>query len=375
MLDPASLRPHYSAFLSRDRVLLTGHSHQAWPDVARAGVLESFDLAAAHVDDKWGAAAEAADAVRDAVVEQIGGRREEIALAQSSHELVTRFLSGLPLRARPRIVTTSGEFHSASRQLRRLAEEGVELVVVPIAPVGTLAERVAKEVDARTAAVVISTVLFQTSAVVPNLAAVAEATEQVGAELLLDAYHHFGALPWAPVSPRAYVSGGGYKYAQWGEGCCFLRVPSDCSLRPIYTGWFSDFQNLDGAQAAISYGATHADRFAGSTYDPTSHFRARRVIAFFRDHGMTIDALRELSLAQTTRLRDGLSEQFEVLTPAASGGFLAVRCPGAKEVTQALRARGVYVDSRGDILRLGPAPYVTSDELDRAVAELCSRRR
>ena len=373
MLDPASLRPHYSAFLKKDRVLLTGHSHQAWPDVAREGVLESFDLAAMHVDDKWGAAGDAADAVRDAVVAQVGGRREDIALAQSSHELVTRFLSALDLKTRPRIVTTSGEFHSASRQLRRLSEEGVELVIVPSDPVSTLAERVASEIDAKTAAVVVSTVLFQTSAVVPHLGAVAVAAERHGAEVLLDAYHHFGALPWTAVSPRAFVSGGGYKYAQWGEGCCFLRVPSDCTLRPVYTGWFSDFQNLDGAQDAIRYGATQADRFAGSTYDPTSHFRARRVIAFFREQGMTIDALRELSLRQTSRLREGVSGLLDILTPEHGGGFLAVRCPRAKEVTRALRASGVFVDSRGDILRLGPAPYVTDAELERALGELRER--
>ncbi|MEM7609394.1 MAG: kynureninase, partial [Myxococcota bacterium] len=52
-LDPQSLRPFYGRFLDADRILLTGHSHQAWPDVAREGVLQAFDDAAAHVDDKW----------------------------------------------------------------------------------------------------------------------------------------------------------------------------------------------------------------------------------------------------------------------------------------------------------------------------------
>ena len=53
-IDPHSLRPHYRAFLREGRVLLTGHSHQAWPDVAREGMLAAFDAAAEHVDDKWG---------------------------------------------------------------------------------------------------------------------------------------------------------------------------------------------------------------------------------------------------------------------------------------------------------------------------------
>ena len=33
-----------------------------------------------------------------------------------------------------------------------------------------------------------------------------------------------------------------------------------------------------------------------------------------------------------------------------------------------LRERGVFVDARGRLLRFGPAPYVTDDEIERALA-------
>jgi kynureninase len=92
MITADSLRPHYRAFLRPDRVLLTGHSHQAWPDVARAAQLEAFDDAAAHVDHKWGKAFEAADDVRRAVATRIGCEPSEVALGASTHELVSRFL-------------------------------------------------------------------------------------------------------------------------------------------------------------------------------------------------------------------------------------------------------------------------------------------
>ena len=42
-----SLAEHYARFRVGERLLLTGHSHQAWPDVAREGVLEAYDDAAA----------------------------------------------------------------------------------------------------------------------------------------------------------------------------------------------------------------------------------------------------------------------------------------------------------------------------------------
>lgn len=376
-IDPRALRAHYRAFLTGGRILLTGHSHQAWPDVAREGQLRAWDDAAELADDKWERAFEAAESVRRAVATRIGARPDEIALGASTHELVARFLSALDLRARPRIVTTTGEFHSMHRQLVRLAEAGAVIEAVPWAPVDTLAERLAAAIGDDTAALMASSVLFETAAIVPGLRVAIEAAQRRGAAVLIDAYHAFGVLPFtvAELGPDPiFVTAGGYKYAQWGEGNCFLRVPPACELRPIYTGWFSDFASLaaprDGGR--IGYGARGADRFAGSTYDPTSHYRARAVIEFFDAQGLDVARLRALSLGQTGRILEGL-DGLDVRTPreaAARAGFVAVRVSGAGEVVRALRARGVTADARGDVLRLGPAPYVTDDEIDAALAHV-----
>src|SRR5207245_8707834 len=51
-----------------------------------------------------------------------------------THELVVRWLSALPLGRRPRLVTTTGEFHTIRRQLQRLGEEGIAVVTVPALP-------------------------------------------------------------------------------------------------------------------------------------------------------------------------------------------------------------------------------------------------
>ena len=58
------------------------------------------------------------------------------------------------------------------------------------------------------------------------------------------------------------------------------------------------------------------------------------------------------------------------------GGFLAIRAPSAQDIARGLRERGVHVDSRGDILRMGPAPYLRDDQLRdaiRAVREILNR--
>lgn len=377
-IDAAALRAHYRAFLRDDRILLTGHSHQAWPDVARAGVLAAFDDASAHVDDKWGRAMAMADRVRAAVGEQLGCPADQIALGQNTHEMVARFLSALDLRRRPHVVTTAGEFHSMRRQLTRLAEAGLEVTAVPVQPIATLAGRLAQAIRPDTAALMASTVLFQSGSIVPGLAEAVSAAHAHGAEVLLDAYHAYNALPQrlSDLGPDPiFVCGGGYKYAQWGEGNCWLRVPAGAQHRPIYTGWFSDFAGLAKPQTdLIGYGRTGADRFAGSTYDPTSQYRAAAVIDFFAERGLSIERLRAHSIAQTRRLVELLAtpggvlgdQPLELAGPRdahARGAFVALRHAQASALVAELRSRGVFADARGEVLRLGPAPYTTDTEL------------
>jgi len=354
------------------------------------------------VDDKWSAAFAVADEVRAGFARLLDDPTGQIVLAQSTHELVARFLSALPLRERPRLVTTDAEFFTIRRLLDRIAEEGIEVVRVAADGVGArseeeaTAERLVRAVDDRTAAVLVSSVLFRDARIVGGLDRVARAAERVGAVLLVDAYHSLGALPFSVPGQHleeAYVVGGGYKYLQLGEGNCFLRIPPDCTLRPVLTGWFAEFGALAGTEggrdcpsgreaAPVPYAEGHA-RFAGSTYDPVSHYRARAVMRFFRERELTPERLRRISLEQLRRLAagfDALGLDPSVLNRDRSlplekrGGFLVLEVPGhrlaASELCRALRERGVWTDHRDSLVRLGPAPYVVDSQLDDSVAAI-----
>ena len=450
----AHLTAHYSRFRVSERVLLTGHSHQAWPDVALEAQQQAWLDAAEMVDDKWGRAFEVADEVRAGYRRLLDDPDGHIALGQNTHELLVRFLSALPLRERPRLVTTDGEFHTIRRQLDRLEEEGIEVVRVGVdfvrspnkvdgqgragrarstrAGGDSMAERVIGAVDDRTAAVLVSSVMFRDARIVEGLDDIAAACARVGAELLVDAYHSLNAVPFSVVEmglEEAFVVGGGYKYCQLGEGNCFLRLPQDCRLRPVVTGWFAEFGALAGAGGGGGGGGAEGDgadgdgaggdgaggegaggegaggegagghkdagddngarrqvmygegdvRFAGSTYDPVSHYRAAAVFRFFHAQGLTVDRLRDVSLAQIRRLAAGVDaldldprvlSRDRAVQLSRRGGFLTLETPVAGEICCKLRGRGVYADYRGRVLRLGPAPYVTGRQLDEAVAVL-----
>ncbi|HYG69977.1 MAG TPA: kynureninase, partial [Anaeromyxobacteraceae bacterium] len=128
----------------------------------------------------------------------------------------------------------------------------------------------------------------------------------------------------------------------------------------------------------VPYGPGAA-AFAGATYDPTSHYRAARVMDFFAEQGLTPEALR----ASYRRQLELLAARFDALgadeaivtrdrgTPLDRfGAFLALESPHAGELQRALAARGVLTDSRGRHLRLGPAPYVSDAQLEAAIAHL-----
>jgi len=381
--SPNALADHYRRFGVAERLLLTGHSHQAWPDRGFDAQAQAWLDAARLVDDKWEHAFARADRVRLGFRRLLDDRDGHIALAPNTHELVVRFLSALPLRERPRLVTTDGEFHTIRRQLDRLAEEGIELVRVPEAPLGGLVERLRRAVDDRTAAVLVSAVFFDSGRIAPSLADVAEQCRRHGVSLLVDVYHALNVVPFSLLKEGlldAFVVGGGYKYCQLGEGNCFLRFPADSTLRPVITGWFSEFSALTEKQrpGQVVYGEG-GDRFAGATYDPASHYRAAAVFDFHDEVGLTPELLREVSQHQI----GVLARSFDVLDadPAVIrrdqtvpldqiGGFLALEAPAAGALAAALQREGVFTDSRGNMLRLGPAPYLSDRQLTDAVSIL-----
>jgi kynureninase len=383
LATPNPIAALYSRFRVSERPLLTGHSHQAWPDVALEGQVEAWNDAAEWVDEKWERALAKADRVRRGFAALLGARAEEIALGHNTHELVIRFLSALPLAERPRLVTTDGEFHSLRRQLDRLQEDGrLEVVKVDSDPAASVADRLSAGVDKGTAAVLASSVLFTNAHIVPGLSKVLATCRRAGAELLVDAYHQLNVVPFSLEREDladAFVVGGGYKYCQLGEGNCFLRVPPGREhLRPLVTGWFSEFARLTERGRGVPYGEGPA-RWAGATYDPTSHYRAGRVFDFFEAEGLTPELLRDVSRRQVRRLADGF-DALDLDPKAISrdrsvplervGGFLALRSPGAGKIAEGLRKRGVLVDHRGDTIRLGPAPYLSADQLDAAIRAL-----
>jgi selenocysteine lyase/cysteine desulfurase len=386
--DPSlSLARFYEFALTADpeRLHFAAHSHHLWPDCTRAAQALAWEDAAASADEKWDKVFAQAQAVRGHLARLLGGvDAEQIALAPNTHEFALRLFSCFPPGGRVRVLTTDGEFHSFSRQLRRYEETGLyDVVRVPVEPFETFEARWAEAACAPCDLVYFSHVFFNSGFVVPNLRRWVEAVRSPEAMVVVDGYHALGAVPvtLAGLESRIFYLGGGYKYLQAGEGVCFLYVPKGCELRPANTGWFASFSTLEAAQtgAEVAYDAGGA-RFAGATMDFTAAYRFNAVQAWWSQIGLTVDTVHrrvhalKKYFAEKIQQADFPELRAEKLLRAGDrlpdGHFVVFRMPDAQAWVERLEARRIIVDSRGDRLRFGFGLYHDTATIDRLITRL-----
>jgi len=388
------LKAHYSRFLAAnpDRLHFAAHSHHFWPDVTRDAVLEAWDDAARLVDRKWEHVFGTVLPRAQAHVARILGLSHpaQIAFAPNTHELVMRLLSCFDETKPLRILTTDSEFMSFARQAGRLEElPRVKITRVSTEPFDTFAARFR---DAAAGGdhelVYFSQVFFNSGFVVKDLGAIVSAVRNPEALVAIDGYHAFCAVPTSlrAVEDRAFYLAGGYKYAQSGEGVCFLHVPAGCRLRPLDTGWFATFGRLSesppsSSSSEVEY-AEDGFRFSGATFDPTGLYRLNAVMDWLEGLGLSVDRIHAHVRGLEQSLLDRLERERLPSLPASSlvtprsldsqGHFLTFRLPHAGALAQGLAERGVDVDVRGDRIRFGFGLYHDAEDLDRLFDRLRS---
>jgi selenocysteine lyase/cysteine desulfurase len=375
------LEAHYRTFFDAigDELHVTAHSHHPWPDVTRAAQLQYWEDSARLTNRKWqekvyGEVVPAAQAHVARLLALPDPRL--VAFAPNTHEFVARLYSCLDWTRTPQVLTTANEFHSFSRQTRRLEETGrLAVTRVPAEPYASFRERFHATPTHRYDLVFLSHVFFDSGFVVEGLEELLSRASP-DAIVAIDGYHAFMAIPvdLARLGARVFYMAGGYKYAQAGEGACFMSIPVDCALRPVYTGWYSDFGRLSGAQGeAVGYGEG-AMRFWGSTFDASGLYRFNAVMRWLDGLGITPREIHAHAARLERRFLAGLAEAklaalaVDALTPPERfprGNFLAFDLDGAEEVERRLAAHRILVDRRGRRIRFGFGVYHDEPFVDR----------
>ncbi|WKE64993.1 aminotransferase class V-fold PLP-dependent enzyme [Gallaecimonas kandeliae] len=378
------LKQHYSRFLAQHQGQqhYACHSHHYWPDVTREAQLAYWDDTARYVDDKWGYFfREKVPAVQAHIAHILKlPDAAQLAFAPNTHEFVVRLLSCLPSSRKWRILTTDSEFHSFSRQCLRLEEGGLaEVVRVPTQPFTDFEQRFASEAaKGGWDLVFFSQVFFNSGFAVRDLKALVDAVPDADTLVAVDGYHGFCALPTdiSDIAGRAFYLAGSYKYAQGGEGCCFMAVPKGCELRPVNTGWYAEFGALHSARSNQVAYAEDGLRFAGATMDLSALYRLLAVLDWWQRDGISVEAihghvqqLQQAFLAQLDEIGSPLLHRGQLQAQDLShhGHFLTFELADGEatgRLADFLASHGIHTDYRGNRLRFGFAPYHEVADID-----------
>lgn len=367
------------------RLHFAAHSHHLWPDATFEAQVEAWTDAAALADRKWDKAlGEVYPAAQAQVARELAlPSPDTVVFAPNTHTLLMVLKSAIDRRP-VRVLSTDGEFHSFRRQAQRWAEAGeVELTLVPH-ETPDFAERFLRAARGGGFDLIfVSHVFFKTGRVFEPVWDLAELSRPGGPWVVVDGYHGFRAVPTdlSAVAERLFYVAGGYKYAMAGEGAAFLHAPPGFGPRPVLSGWYAEFGDLEGPPGGVGY-TRDARRFLGATFDPSGLYRFVAAGRMLEAEGLTTGAvaahvveLQKLLLAKIAAGDAGPLADALPINPPGDGPqarFLALRHPQALAWKQALMEKDVIVDVRDDVLRVGLSIYHDEADLD-AFCAACRR--
>lgn len=392
-MTPFNPKKYYTRFLEghKGKLHFASHSHHFWPDVTRDAQVEYWDDCAKFSDDKWDkifgdiipkAQKHAADLLHLSTPEQI-------VFAPNTHELTSRLLSVFLGKTNLTILTTSSEFHSWRRQLLRL-KELPQVSVETISTENFLTDR-RELIDGLIQGLIKKPDLcyvshvFYDSGLALTLEEIKELSDNCPKEtiMVIDGYHAFSALPvdLSQLEGRIFYLGGGYKYAQAGEGVGIMVVPKG-DWRPAYTGWFAEFGELSKPSGAEVGYRKDAFSFIGATQDPSGLYRFNAVWDLFKEENVSLELIHQYVLSNQKLFISHLSKDFLnkfSLTPLfpenllSHGHFLTLVGEDEQKASllqQLLRDEQILIDRRGKHLRFGFGLYQNKEDVENLIRSL-----
>jgi kynureninase len=280
---------------------------------------------------------------------------------------------------RPEVLLCQHDFPTIHYFWLEQARRGAQPVVVRGGdPVHPPVEQLIDRISSRTRVVALSHVFYGSSYRIP-LAPLVRRAHECGALVFLDAFHSVGVLPFDVHEADVDVLFGGcLKWLCGGPGAAFVYVKPSLipELRPADTGWLSHRDPFAFAEGAIDL-ADDAYRFLGGTPSIAALYAAREGIHIVSQVG--VDAIRQKSVRQTSLLIAlALEAGLPIKTPRDAeqrGGTVAVDCPQAAAVAEALIQRGFLIDYRPDVgIRIAPHFYNSDAECEAVIREIASLR-
>ena len=357
----------------RDRIYLANHSLGRPLDATEDDVREGLAAWYARLGDAWDdwGAEMAAFRARLAALARSAARR----IASCRRRARGRACAQCSIRCDrvPRVVATRGEFDSLDVILREYARRGRVDARVRRAGRGRRCSRrrtccaaIAPGADL----VVLSQVMFQTGQVHAGAAADRRCRACGGARVLLDVYHSLGVFPVDLAALDVdFAVGGSYKYLRGGPGACFLYVAPrhlDAGTGTLDIGWFAKESPFAYARPDPPRYAAGGDAWLESTPAVLAAVPGARRAGVHAGgrRGAAARVFARAAAAARRAARRARNRRAAAARRTAARSSSCARAT-ASAWADALEARGIVTDARGEWLRLCPDVLTTETELRR----------
>jgi len=300
----------------------------------------------------------------------IGATAEDIAVFSSVSEAASAVASALPLQGRrTNIVVSDAEFPTVAHVWLAQERRGARVSWAPISD-DTDVSAYDAVIDDRTA-LVSACHAYYMNGLVQDSARIASIARDAGALSFVDAYQSLGTVP---LDVRAlgvdFLASGNLKFLMGIPGIAFLYVRPEIvgTLQPSVTGWFGRANPFAFDARSLDWSPT-ASRFDTGTPPVINAYVARAGMEIINALGPSTIRAWLVQLGQ--RLIDGGRARGMVLhgtddmrRKTATTAFVV---GDSHAVEHAMRERGVIASARGDVIRLAPHFYSTTDDVDRAL--------
>jgi selenocysteine lyase/cysteine desulfurase len=300
----------------------------------------------------------------------IGATTDDIAVFSSVSEATSAVASALPLRGRrTNIVVSDAEFPTVSHVWLAQEQRGARMSWAPIRDDGD-ASVYDSLIDDRTA-LVSACHAYYMNGLIQDSARIAAIARDAGALSFVDAYQSLGTIP---IDVRAlgvdFLTSGNLKFLMGIPGIAFLYVRPEIvdTLHPSVTGWFGRANPFAFDSRSLDWSPT-ASRFDTGTPPVINAYIARAGMEIINALGPANIRAWLTELGQ--RLIDGgrarglvLHGSDDMQRKTATTAFVV---GDSHAVEHAMRELGVIASARGDLIRLAPHFYSTTDDVDRAL--------
>jgi selenocysteine lyase/cysteine desulfurase len=316
------------------------------------------------------------ESIRRLTADFVGAHPDEITFTSSVSHGLNIVAAGLDWLPGDNLICAETEFPANIYPWTNLQRRGVEVRFVQSRANRLVVEDFAALMDDRTRLLAVSLVEFGTG-YRNDMDALAEICHQRGVYLCMDGIQGLGALSFnVRQTPVHFLATQAAKWMLGPVGIGFLYIRRDLlsHLEPVMAGWRS-VVDRDDYYCYESPLRASGERFEPGSLSFSGLIGMEAAIKFLLASGLQTIEARILDL--TDSLIAGLqSRGCTITTPIAHrrerSGIVCFRHPSVAPATLAehLRAAGVIVSLRGDIIRVSPHFYNSDEDLGRLVDAL-----